>query len=163
MTVSETECVLGIDPGQSGALAFLYSDGTLEFCDMPVAASGVDAVGLRDILQSYNIRFAVVEKQQAMPKQGVASTFKTGRGYGILLGILTALFIPFEEATPATWRKGAGITVKAKDPKGSTYEWAAARWPGQDFKRTPRCKKWHDGRVDAAGIAAYAEETAPGG
>ena len=48
----------------------------------------------------------MLESQQAMPRQGVSSTFSTGQGFGMWRGILAALRLPYEIVTPATWTRG---------------------------------------------------------
>ena len=46
-----------------------------------------------------------IEKQQAMPKQGLSSTFATGFGYGIYIGLLVASRVPYTEISPVKWKK----------------------------------------------------------
>lgn len=46
-----------------------------------------------------------IELVHSMPKQGVASTFKFGMGYGQLQGICAALRIPFVLIAPQVWKK----------------------------------------------------------
>ena len=59
-------------------------------------------------LSGYTPIVAYIEKVHAMPKQGVASTFKFGMAYGFLRGMLVALGVPFHEVTPQTWQKKMG-------------------------------------------------------
>ncbi len=40
-----------------------------------------------------------------MPKQGVSSTFRTGLGYGIYIGILATLLVPFTEIRARIWKQ----------------------------------------------------------
>jgi hypothetical protein len=49
-----------------------------------------------------------IEKVGAMPKQGVSSTFKFGRGYGFLRGCITALALPWNEVAPGVWQRKLG-------------------------------------------------------
>ena len=49
--------------------------------------------------------FGVIEKVNAMPKQGVSSTFKFGTSFGFCQGMLVAAGIRFEFATPQKWQK----------------------------------------------------------
>ena len=100
---------VGIDPGQSGGIAVLCG-GTVDAHKMPETE--------RDIWQIFKDVempcIAVIEKVHSMPDQGVASSFKFGRGYGFLRGCLIAGGIPFEEVTPQAWIKGLAIPSKAK-------------------------------------------------
>jgi crossover junction endodeoxyribonuclease RuvC len=105
--------VLGIDPGQSGGLAWI-STNTDE------ALGNVHAVKMpeteRDtwewLCEFGAENFAVIEKVHSMPKQGVASVFKFGRSYGFLRGCLIASGIPFEEVTPQAWQKEMGCLTR---------------------------------------------------
>jgi hypothetical protein len=47
---------------------------------------------------------AYIEGVNAMPGQGVVSTFKFGMNYGLWQGILVALKIPFERVYPLKWQ-----------------------------------------------------------
>lgn len=98
--------ILGIDPGQSGAIAMLRGS--------PVEGIGFAKLDLteKDISDYFAYQdkpsFAYIEKVHSMPKQGVASSFKFGKNYGFLRGCLIALGIPFEEVTPQAWQKAMG-------------------------------------------------------
>lgn len=99
--------VLGIDPGQSGGLAWIGLGGVLVGHKMPATE--------RDVWQLLHERvtdFAVIERVHSMPKQGVASSFKFGQSYGFLRGCLIASGIPFEEVTPQAWQKELGCLSK---------------------------------------------------
>lgn len=99
---------LGIDPGQSGGLAFIADSVP----DTPFAMAMPDTE--RDTwtaiagLSNPRPGFAVIERVHSMPKQGVASSFKFGRSYGFLRGCLIASGVPFEEVTPQAWQKELG-------------------------------------------------------
>ena len=116
---------IGIDPGQSGGIA-INSFGFVEAHKMPETES--DA---RDLLCE-NLALAektlcFIEAVHSMPKQGVASSFKFGRSYGFLRGLLIGLKIPFEEITPQTWQKEMGC--RTKGDKNVTKAKAQQLWP----------------------------------
>ena len=69
---------------------------------MPKTERDIADLFVRD---RYVALFATIELQHAFPKQGVSSTFKFGRNYGFLRGILIALSIPFEEVSPLKWQR----------------------------------------------------------
>jgi len=98
--------IAAIDPGLGGAIAFLGAD--LEVHDMPVTAGAVDAAQLAVLLRR-ELAVVVVERQQAMPRQGVSSSFKTGAGYGIVLGVVAALGHRIEVVAPGAWKRAAGV------------------------------------------------------
>lgn len=97
--------VLGIDPGQSGGLAVLKNGVALAW-KMPETER--DLQDLFEEISREGVDFALIEAVHSMPKQGVASSFKFGRNYGFLRGMLIASRIPFEEVTPQRWQKALG-------------------------------------------------------
>lgn len=100
--------VLGVDPGQSGALA-VVGDGRLWVEKMPET--------LQDLWVSIqgwakDVDVAYLENVHTMPGQGVASSGKFMRQVGNLEAFLTAAGIPFERVTPTTWQKALGCLSK---------------------------------------------------
>ncbi len=105
-----SDCVLGIDPGKSGALAVVGADASLV---EPFRLTGTERDAWLWIKEwKPNIGFAYLEKVHAMPKQGVSSTFKFGTSYGFLRGLLIASEIPFETVSPAKWQRHLGCLSK---------------------------------------------------
>jgi hypothetical protein len=100
-------CILGVDPGISGALAFYFSDapGRVAAEDMPVADGNIDAANLAARIAQMRPDFAIVERASAMPKQGVASTFRFGAAYGAVLGCLAACAVPTQLVAPSVWKR----------------------------------------------------------
>lgn len=141
--------VLGIDPGQKGALAFLGLDGTIrELEDMPLLGKAVNGHLLARLVQGYGpIKMAVVESAHSMPKQGVAGVFTYGVGYGVILGVLAALEIPTTFYTAAEWKRH----FRLNNDKALSRRKATERWPtyADSFKRVK-----DDGRAEACFIAA---------
>jgi crossover junction endodeoxyribonuclease RuvC len=87
-----------------------------------------------------------------MPKQGVASTFKFGKGYGEVLGITTALHFEIHEPTPQAWKKAMLTgTDKSKD---ASIQVAENLFPTVSLV-LPRCRKAHDGMAEALLMAEY--------
>jgi Holliday junction resolvasome RuvABC endonuclease subunit len=139
--------VLGIDPGLTGALAWLGMDGRLSVVeDMPVIDGMVNGTMISRLVQAYDTEVAVVEKVHSMPKQGVASTFKFGMSYGVVLGVLAALEIPVYHMTSSEWK---GYLHLSKD-KAQSRRMAADRWPGHVDRF---CLAKHGDRAEAALIA----------
>lgn len=113
---------VGIDPGQTGAVAVIVVDtsgGAVhppELHDTPTfkgeGKTLYDEVGMARILVNVgelygpNV-FVTIEKVGAMPKQGVASSFNFGMGYGIWLGIIATLRMQSQRVTPQRWKKTA--------------------------------------------------------
>ena len=94
---------VGIDPGKSGAIAVVSADLSdvwiqrMDTTERDVFDFVLDKIGEEP-------SFAMLERVSAMPKQGVSSTFKFGQSYGFVLGLLTAMGIPFERVTPGKWQ-----------------------------------------------------------
>ncbi len=85
--------VLGIDPGLTGGLALLPFPpagdwGSLRV--MPTIGNALDIPALDQILGDWAewIARAYLEQVHAMPKQGVSSSFKFGRVYGVCEALL---------------------------------------------------------------------------
>lgn len=146
-------CILGIDPGVSGAIAFYWTEapGRVVAEDVPIANEHISGGLLFDRIKQTAPDVAVIELVGAMPKQGVSSTFKFGRAYGTVIGIVQALGIPHFFVTPAKWKKHFGLSAE-KEP---AREMALRR-----FAHTPEyfARKKDHGRAEAALIALYAAE-----
>jgi crossover junction endodeoxyribonuclease RuvC len=145
---SAADCIMGVDPGVSGAVAFLFpEDMHVIVMDLPVADGQVDAVTLAGIIGPICPSMAIVEKVHSMPKQGVASTFKFGMAYGTVLGIVSALKIPLHLVRPPEWKKAFHLGADKEQARAM----AIRLWPDEDrFSK----KKDH-GKAEAALIARY--------
>lgn len=157
--------ILGIDPGQTGAIA-LFADGEpAGFIDMPTherAKGGgrqVDghrlAASLRGVLHQHTGAHVVVvtERVQAMGKSPGASMFRFGQADGIVRGVLGALGLPLLEVEPQTWKRHFGLL---KTEKTDARQYAMRRWPTHAIGLL---QAKQDGRSDALLVAAWAYET----
>jgi crossover junction endodeoxyribonuclease RuvC len=144
--------ILGIDPGLSGGLALLTATDPLLAAPMPVVTlSGkgeVNLAALAGILDDWQPTLAWVEQQQAMPRQGVASSFRTGQNYGILLGFLAGRLLPVSIVRPAVWKKAMGVPAD----KTAAVAIATRTFPASSHLWN---RKRDDGIAEAALIAAY--------
>ena len=109
----------------------------------------------------FDFDLVMIEKQQSFPGQGVSSTFSTGFGYGLWLGLLNAAGIAYEEVRPAAWTKSmlSGSTGKGK---GAHILAAKRVFPGIDLRRSERARVDDDGIADAALLAMYGYRRALG-
>ena len=116
--------VLGVDPGQTGALAVVDDGWLLDLIDMPTGPVRVGKATRTRIIPELlaevirrllPLDIAYVEKVSAMPKQGVSSTFVFGQGHGLVLGTLAAFRVRTELITPQAWRKLAAVRGAKKD------------------------------------------------
>ncbi|MFW6248205.1 MAG: hypothetical protein ACOC4J_00375 [Bacteroidota bacterium] len=97
---------------------------------------------------------AYIEKQTAMPGQGVVSMMSIGMGFGLWLGILAAYRIPYTIITPQSWKKEM-MAGMGKEKAASCYR-AQQLYPDLEFF-TPRGRAL-DGRGDAVLIAEYCKQ-----
>lgn len=141
---------IGIDPGASGAVALLTTDGESMVADYPG-----DAVSAADLLRQWRadhrIELVALELVHALPKQGVSSMFKLGANFGAWLGILAALGIPHVLIRPQEWQRGTLSKGDGPDTKSQSLAAARRRWPDLELSR----KKDH-GRADALHLANHA-------
>jgi crossover junction endodeoxyribonuclease RuvC len=149
--------ILGIDPGLSGALAFLDTKtGMIAVEDMPTVTVMRNRKEKREvspqlvaaIVIKRHVEAAFLEKVNAMAGQGVSSVFSFGRSAGIIEGVLAAFDIPTTLVTPQTWQKAMGV----RGGKDGSRERAMQLFPAgaELFQR-----KKDDGRSDASLIAKY--------
>ncbi|KKN19697.1 hypothetical protein LCGC14_0943180 [marine sediment metagenome] len=142
---------LGIDPGISGAVALLGSDGSVRFWNTPSIKTGgkrdYDSANMQELLlealelaveaenlpKGTNVEplglhlHAYIERAQAMPKQGVTSMFNYGKGFGLWLGLLRGIGIPHTLVSPRRW-KAVMLSDMPKD-KGASLLRAKQLFP----------------------------------
>ncbi len=153
---------IGIDPGLDGAIAIIY-ENDIEIYDTPTTTikSGKKQKrvhresAMADILRIYSDTsvFVIIEKQQSMPKQGVASMFSSGEGYGLWKGILAALKLPYETVSPKTWKKTM-MSGMGKEKAASCYR-AQQLFPYVATELFGSKGGAKDGRGDALLLAEY--------
>lgn len=133
---------LGIDPGNSGAMAILRDTGEYE---SHILLKETDR-DVADWLYGYQdvIKHCVLEKVHAMPKQGVSSTFKFGTSFGFIIGLLTAYQISYDFVSPQKWMKY--MDCKTGGDKNVTKYAAQRLFPGVKITH---------GNADALLIAEY--------
>lgn len=139
---------LGFDPGRDGAMAII---GPHLIPSAHAFDKHVYVEKLADLKKQFNL-FAVVEHVGAMPGQGVTSCFSFGESFGWLQGVLDAMQIPYELARPQKWKKVFSCT----SDKNTSIAVAERLFPEVDLRRTPLCRKPHDGKAEALLIAEFA-------
>ena len=149
---------LGIDPGQTGAIAVYDGERITGLIDMPTMTrlhgqgQQIDPYTLTTAildLRAGRDAVAIIEAVSARPGQGVSSMFRFGESVGVVLGVLGALQVPIRWATPSKWKKAAGIDGRDKDAARSL---AIQLHPeiADQLTRKKDC-----GRADAALIARF--------
>jgi crossover junction endodeoxyribonuclease RuvC len=147
-------CILGIDPGLSGAIAFYFPEtpGRIIAQDLPLADGEICAPLLADIIRSFAPSMAIIERVAARPGQGVCSMFSFGRADGTVRGILGALGVPMHFATPTKWKRHFRLSSDKEEARALA------------LRLFPACAdhfrlKKHHGRAEAALIARFGSET----
>jgi crossover junction endodeoxyribonuclease RuvC len=108
--------IIGIDCGyRTGGVALVAEDWA-EVHDLPVfTEGGVNVVALMEIITSVEkVDHIYIEKQQAMPKQGVSSTFKLGYAFGQIVTTCALSRSPYTLVTPNNWKRSLNLP-KDKD------------------------------------------------
>lgn len=157
---------IGIDNGLKGGITILDKEGKVLDCiPMPVITSekGKNEYNCLEIIRFLTqyrgvITLAGLEKAHAFPGQGVTSTFSTGKGYGMFIGMLSALKIPFTLVAPQTWQGAVFTGLNRGDSKQASALFAQRMSPETNWKGTERSKKIHDGMTDSFCIAFYTKQ-----
>lgn len=157
--------ILGIDPGLTGAVALIGPAGTLVE-DLPVIRDGrfawIDGSALVHLLRQWGVgdpateSIAFVERAQAMPGQGVSSSFQTGLTAGSLLAALQCAGVGIRLVQPRAWKVALGLAGDPADTdrerKQRSIDRARLRFPHLRMDRA----KDHN-RAEALLLAAYGQ------
>ena len=155
--------IIGIDPGITGAVACIHKNGEAAIWDTPFIEIKKGKKKKNDYLPAEMARIveklddnldddpvhAFIEQVGAMPNQGVTSMFNFGKGYGMWIGILAALEIPYTFVTPQAWKKEL---MQGISDKNASRLRAQQLYPS--ISDQLKLKK-HDGRAEALLIAEY--------
>ena len=160
--------IIGIDPGTQGGICVLEDGKILNLCTIPFTevkwGNGKRNHSVIDVDTLYNniiMRlpyFDMVYIEEQLPfgfRDSAMGAFTIGYNYGTIINIIDSEF-RYVEVLPKIWQCKI---LGEKIPKGKTKEYALdfakKQWPDESFLRTDRCKKPHDGLIDAACIAYY--------
>jgi crossover junction endodeoxyribonuclease RuvC len=164
---------LGIDPGLAGGLAVLDLDAGRRPVEVHLFRTPVvrirrgkksrleyDVRAMWALLRDLTIADApplvvelAIEAGGARPRQGVASTYRTGLGSGLWLALAVASGIPYRIVPPQVWKRAYGLLGASK---------AASR-----LRATEVCpslgplRAVDEGPAEALLLAAYLSRTAP--
>lgn len=139
--------ILGIDPGQSGALVLLNEQGKIQnMANMPETPM--------DILETIEAMRPDVcfleDVGYGMPGQSSKATAKFARHNGYLEMALLALKIPTIKVTPHKWQKSLSLLSKKgeekRDHKNRIKAWSQQRYPDSKVTLT---------NADALAIATF--------
>ncbi len=149
--------IFGIDPGLTGAVAKIPENGGVVFFDTPICEVKKNKKNKKEYLPSQMAGIfstevechVFIESVSSRPGQGVTSMFNFGFGFGLWIGILSALKISYTMVTPQFWKKNIMQGIGDKD---------AARLRAQQLfpeLSISLARKKDIGRADALLIAEY--------
>lgn len=152
--------VLGIDPGQSGALAWVCGAEVIKIEDMPVfevmkngkPRRELNVHGLASLLADHPADVCFYEQVGGMEGDSPSSAFTFGRIAGAAEAAVKLSGARFEFVAPHVWKRAMGLIGTAKDQSRAK---ATNRWPAfaAHFSR-----KKDDGRAEAALLAEYGRQ-----
>lgn len=102
---------IGIDCGAKGGVSVLEDGKFIDGFRMPLIAQGklklVDTLKLDDMVHRITGSFGqiIIELVHAMPKQGVASSFRFGQATGAVEGWAMSTAVPVAWVSPAKWKR----------------------------------------------------------
>ena len=143
---------IGIDPGKSGGIAFIDTEGGYCYTEQYSDKSLIDLCRDESWRGCTDHIMCCLEKVGARPGQGVVSMFSFGQSVGYIKGVLESFRIPYQEITPQKWKKEFGLN----SDKAASAEVCRKLFPDVSLLATPRCKKPHDGMAEALLMAEYA-------
>lgn len=150
-------CILAIDPGLSGALAFYWPDGAggvIKVYDMPRVLNDIDPHELTRIIKRHTPTVAVIEKVGPMPRDGSMQAWRFSAANTTAKVVCAVLGIPTSLVPPRVWKEGMKV---GGGPQGKERcrELALRMFPAHadQFAR-----KKDQGRAEAALLAYYVNE-----
>ena len=148
---------IGIDPGLQGAVAVLPDLTLFDTPTITVKGRRLHLpILMADFLSQYSGSncLVAIEKVHSMPKQGVASTFSLGEGFGLWEGMTAAFDMATELITANKWKRNMlGTNAHEKD-----YARLIAIQLFPEIADQLSLKK-HHGRADALLLAEYLRRT----
>lgn len=167
------KCYIGIDPGSRGFISVQYN-GEFRFYSIEDNDLYQLSEIMANIRNTYSNIVCVMEQIHAIFGSSAKATFSFGEIYGQLQALLIANKIPYVLIQPKTWQKemwqNSDIVVNYKkvvlkgketirkevDTKNTSINAAKRLFPHIDFRKSERCKKLDDNKVDATLMSEYA-------
>jgi hypothetical protein len=155
---------IGIDNGISGGLVALSDHHGLVIDKIPMPATKYKSrkeVNVRAVhlwlseVTGGNLSNADYIIEEPNNSRTPSTAYSVASSFHSLRGFFEAKFLPFRRITPQSWQRA----MMGEVPTGETKIYALAKanelWPEEKWLASPRCKKPHEGLIDAALIAEY--------
>ncbi len=151
---------IGIDPGITGAIAFIGNN----YCvyDLPIMAKGkgrtkvtnqINPSALSELIRAEILGEGDVqvylERVSSMPGQGSASIFSLGDSYGCIRGVVATMGLRLNVVTPNSWKKHFKLGKDKEVVRAKAIEL---------FANAPLERKKDHDRAEALLIAQYGIE-----
>ena len=156
----------GIDNGLDGGIVVLDEAGTISHREpIPTIKEGksrrIDVTELDVQLSDLgNLPVSVCVEPAQSFSPGKSALCSTWRSWGLIESLLILRQIQYETVNPRKWQREFWTTPKM--PKGKKFDTKAAAllaasklWPSENWTKSDRSTKPHDGMIDAALIAEY--------
>ena len=119
---------IGIDPGKSGGVC--ATTGSVSICSKCPGTVADMATLLENILDLGTNPMCIIEAVHSFPGNSARSMCSFGENYGMWLGILASLHIPYIQVTPSKCMKIYGSLPKPKtERKNRLKHLAQQRYP----------------------------------
>ena len=152
---------VGIDPGLTGAVAFLRNGEYYSLFDIPTTLKGSGSVkqevepgGLKRMflerLEGREDVAIALERVSAMPGQGSSSVFSFGDTYGCCRSVASLTGYSLHLVTPTTWKKHFGLGRDKEESRAL----ASRLFPGAELHL-----KKHADRAEALLMAHWLWDT----
>lgn len=164
---------IGIDVGNKGFISVI-DEGEFRF----LSIEDSDNLSLSKFLLDETLgrnAAVVIEDVHAIYGSSAKGTFNFGFIKGFLIGLLVAHKIPYTLVQPKEWqgyiwtnadmvvsnnkitqKNGKVVNRRETDTKATSINAAQRLFPSVDFRKSERCKKIDDNKVDALLMAEYA-------
>ena len=137
--------IIGIDPGQSGGIAWTDTETQQAPLAVKMPATPRDfAEFMSDVADGSSNVMAYIERVGPMPKQGVVSVWTFANTFWVPQWALAAMGIGCDLVRPQVWQKALGCLTGGD--KNVSKAKAQQLWPGEN---------WIHATADAALICEY--------
>jgi hypothetical protein len=157
-----SQIYIGIDNGLDGGLVALsdHQGPPIGMIAMPVMSKAkgreVDARGVADWIFGFDCKsMTVTLETPGKFSKGVLSICSMWDSYGVIRAILETRGIRHHRIAPSVWQSKMLIGCAKGGTKPAALAVARRLWPDESWTKSERCKKPHDGIIDAAIIAEY--------
>lgn len=162
---------IGIDPGINGGIFVINEASQTKAWKMPTHGDDIDAKAICDIFKGVSRAHEVsviIEQVHSIFGSSAKSNFTFGFVCGVVEAIVISQGLKFTKVQPKAWQAEiwitseieykpleAGKVKKSVNTKLTSQKAAKRLFPKLDFRGSLKCKKDHDGIIDAALIAEF--------